>query len=128
MVQQNKMPSKEKVWQLCNNVDMFKLMFTKFLPVLIGCVKHKNSRGIRIISENCTKSDEAFLLLLLDNSWDTWTAHAENALNDQEEEAPTKMAKDENMKCQAPVPKQVDGRSVLSWKESRVVPGGEGGV
>ena len=76
MVQQNKMPSREEVWQLCNNAEVFELMFDKFLPAMIGCVKHKNSRGIKTISENCTKSDEAFLLLLLDNSWDTWTAYA----------------------------------------------------
>ena len=66
-------------------------------------------KGIQKILENCTKSNEAFLLLLLDNSWDTWTAYAESALNDQEEEELTKMAKDENMKHQAPVPKWMAG-------------------
>ena len=72
-------------------------MFDKFLPALIGCAKHKNSRGVKTISENCTKSDEAFLLLLLDNSWDTWTAYAENSSKNQEEEESTKILQDENI-------------------------------
>jgi hypothetical protein len=64
--------------------------------------KTQELKGVNTISENCTKSDEAFLLLLLDNSWETWTAYASK---NQEMEASTEKQQDENMEQLVPVPK-----------------------
>jgi hypothetical protein len=76
MIQQNQMPPKEQVWQIHNNATVFALVFDKFLPPLIGSTKHKNTRLTSTISEICTKSDEAFLLLVLENNWEKWMAIA----------------------------------------------------
>jgi len=45
-------------------------------------MKHKNTWTTSTISKNCTKSDEAFLLLMLENNWKKWMAIA-NTVTEQ---------------------------------------------
>jgi hypothetical protein len=117
------MPLKKEVWQLHNNKEVFELMFNKFLPALIGCVKHKNSRGVKMILEKCTKSSEAFCC----SCWiiagiQPWTVYAENTSKNQEEEALTEMPQDDNMEHLAPVPNWMvgvycHGRNPAGWSQ-----------
>ena len=112
MIQQNQMPPKEQVWQLRDNATVFALVFDKFLPLLIGSTKHKNTRLISTILEICTKLDEAFLLLMLENNWEKWMAIAKTTSQGkgvEVEENVDESTKDEQNGEEIPLPKWIGG-------------------
>lgn len=49
------------------------VFFEFFLPGVVGKKKFKNRVDLQRVSDIATISDEAFAILLLENSWEKWT-------------------------------------------------------
>ena len=65
------------------NVVNFKNFAEKLLCIVAGKKKFKKERTIKTVSEICTGSDEAFLMVTLENSYKAWKAEFDKDENEK---------------------------------------------
>lgn len=66
------------------------VFFEYFLPGVVGRKKYKNVVAFKIVSKIATISDEAFAILLLENSWNKWEDELAKRTKDPSKLTPTK--------------------------------------
>ncbi len=70
------------------NPDVAFIFFEFFLPPVVGRKKFKMNADLKEISNFVTVSDEAFAVLLLENSWEKWADELVKRTNDPEKVKP----------------------------------------
>jgi hypothetical protein len=68
----------DKLMAMRANTESYILFFETVVSCIIGKGTWKANAGTKKLSEFITASDEAFGLLLLENSWDVWVTMSEN--------------------------------------------------
>jgi hypothetical protein len=63
----------EQFLQLHENKEVYHLFLTRIVERIVGNAYWKRNSDKKPLSRFCTRSDEAFGLLLLENSYDRWT-------------------------------------------------------
>jgi hypothetical protein len=63
----------EQFLQLHEDGDAYRLFLTRIVERIVGRASWKRNSDKKPLSRFCTKSDEAFGLLLLENSYDRWS-------------------------------------------------------
>ena len=58
--------------------EMMHVFCNYFVPCIVGKAAWKRTKAMFVISKIMTVSDEAFLLLVLENNWDLWMEMAEH--------------------------------------------------
>jgi hypothetical protein len=82
-------PTLEQFLELHEGGDTYGLFLAKILPRIVGKCIWTSTSSKKQVSQFCTKSDEAFGLLLLENFYARWTWMWENGvLKDKNREAP----------------------------------------
>ena len=67
------LPCLEDYLENRKNKDAMRIFSTRFLLCVIGKCEFKKRRAYMQIAEMATVSDEAFVMLMLDNHWDFWS-------------------------------------------------------
>ena len=60
----------EEFQQLQGNLAAFKIMCDLYLPMAVGNRKFQMGKSVQLLSELVTVSEEAFVLLTLENNWE----------------------------------------------------------
>ncbi len=71
-------PTRRQVFNLRKDPDVFEWTCDTFLPHVVGVHKFNRLSTKVCISDDISRSDEAFMLLVLDNNWARWTDMVKN--------------------------------------------------
>jgi hypothetical protein len=80
LVERNELPTLSTILQMRHGTgSAYQIFCDEVLSQVVGKLEWKTGRHSRKISRWATTSDEAFALILLENSWDLWAEMAEQA-------------------------------------------------
>ena len=86
MMKKGEMPEQDDIQEMRENEETYKIFCNKLLPCIVGKNEWNKLCWQIHVSKIATISDEAFTILLLENSWDVWKEMADR--DDDEENTP----------------------------------------
>lgn len=71
-------PSLDEILEMRENIEIYTQICDHLLPPIVGKIKMKQLSADSPMTTYAQRTDEAFLLLLLENNWEKWNGEDEN--------------------------------------------------